>query len=439
MAEPLNLFVKLPDGKTKNYNLDINQTVSGTILQIQSKEDLNNKTNQRMSYNGKILKDDIILKDLGIKRDDTLHLTYKISFKPIKVPIYISSLGTIELDAYPNMTFEQVGIQLYDKHGFKSYIFIVRGNTVMSDDYLKTHIMDKDDFIVAICSRAKLSDELLNLLKLIEFSKIVEKIVTCKKQFIWYYERILECMTKSENQNSSWLNNYTPLHHIADYDGYHNVDIIKYILDNYPELNSQTDDKILPIHLSVTNGKIPMVKLLLNHRLDDLNIEFPYSNSTLLYESIKANNVRMSKLLIKKGANIDCSISFALSQSDISTIHNVLYTISKHHSKDKSLEIESETLKLVVQKMDIKTTINILSRGHTSSTYLNYLKDISINWIGTIIESHLNNPPTCSICYTEFGESHSTVLKCGHPFCFECIEQWFEYNETKSCPNCRSI
>lgn len=41
----------------------------------------------------------------------------------------------------------------------------------------------------------------------------------------------------------------------------------------------------------------------------------------------------------------------------------------------------------------------------------------------------------CIICYEEFKERNTIILRCGHFFHIDCINQWFNYKDT--CPICR--
>ena len=51
-------------------------------------------------------------------------------------------------------------------------------------------------------------------------------------------------------------------------------------------------------------------------------------------------------------------------------------------------------------------------------------------------DDNMNNQKECTICLKEFENGNSvTKLKCGHTFCTECIEKWFE--ESITCPYCR--
>ena len=42
---------------------------------------------------------------------------------------------------------------------------------------------------------------------------------------------------------------------------------------------------------------------------------------------------------------------------------------------------------------------------------------------------------SCSICYEEL--TTSVPLSCGHEFCEECINRWFEEHPELRCPYCR--
>ena len=41
----------------------------------------------------------------------------------------------------------------------------------------------------------------------------------------------------------------------------------------------------------------------------------------------------------------------------------------------------------------------------------------------------------CIICYDDFKEIDTIILRCGHFYHRDCINQWFNYKET--CPICR--
>ena len=49
----------------------------------------------------------------------------------------------------------------------------------------------------------------------------------------------------------------------------------------------------------------------------------------------------------------------------------------------------------------------------------------------------------CKICFDELQEGHAVLLKCGHAFCGECVEEWtqtkYELKQPTACPSCRTV
>lgn len=77
MAEPIQLFVKSLNGKTRTITVNPESTIRQVKEQIQDKEGIN-KEDQRLIFAGKSLQDDKTVNDYNLVSNSTIHLVLHV-------------------------------------------------------------------------------------------------------------------------------------------------------------------------------------------------------------------------------------------------------------------------------------------------------------------------------------------------------------------------
>lgn len=116
----------------------------------------------------------------------------------------------------------------------------------------------------------------------------------------------------------------------------------------------------------------------------------------------------------------------------------------KKNKEDNKEYIES---KLVINKQqqldlqdkikkdhELKTNLEKTSQGK-KATYDFYVN--VFNKLRKIKEQGSSEEEECSICLTEIAEDNIGVTKCGHIFCYSCLNMCLK--NKKQCPNCRTV
>jgi SNF2 family DNA or RNA helicase len=100
-----------------------------------------------------------------------------------------------------------------------------------------------------------------------------------------------------------------------------------------------------------------------------------------------------------------------------------------------------QTNEEILEEIEIQK--NNISTSKRQITNLNKTIDSvsrTYNFLKNSIES--SDIETCTICLEQINQNEKTITKCGHKFCWECINGLFNINNTHSnyrkCPNCNT-
>jgi ankyrin repeat protein len=187
---------------------------------------------------------------------------------------------------------------------------------------------------------------------------------------------------------------------------YNRNDILEYLIENQISLNfvSSTGESFLQIAISFQNNYI--INLILKRNCSVNNQEKEYGISAL-HQTLIQNNIKLSKELIKIGANINLQdfygntpfiycvsennnnelIEFLISFDDLNyNITNIDGNTALHIILSKEIEIN----KLLLEKIILKTDLTIQNNYGESCLQLLLKKNLFITYSNILISKELN-------------------------------------------------
>ena len=99
-------------------------------------------------------------------------------------------------------------------------------------------------------------------------------------------------------------------------------------------------------------------------------------------------------------------------------------------------------IRLIIREILIRERHRRLLQRQNDNNELVLLREVQIemgleDYSNYMVEINKDNIELneCIICYDEFKERDTVILRCGHFFHGDCINQWFNFKDT--CPICR--
>jgi len=160
-----------------------------------------------------------------------------------------------------------------------------------------------------------------------------------------------------------------------------------------------------------------------------------------------------TKTLIKKCQSLN-EIKHALldyNKNELESLNNkkelLINNLNKETTKlenlenDISIRIQNINFSLPMPFVSdlIEICKNNISNYKRQITTLNKSIDTinrTYNYLKKSVES--TEKETCTICLDTINEVETTITKCGHKFCWDCIHGLFTLNVARNCPNCKT-
>lgn len=187
-------------------------------------------------------------------------------------------------------------------------------------------------------------------------------------------------------------------------------------------------------------------------------LEFTEEERSIYNSYEKGNKQKYSEFLIKLCCHCELNENTKTMIKKCKSLNEIKDALLNYNEKElKSLKTQKkefeDNIKSTNEKIEELQSYNfqidddLIDRYKTNiTTYkrqiTNLNKSIDIiertyNYLKNTIESQ--EEETCTICLESINKNETTITKCGHKFCWECISGLFTNMNNKKCPNCNKL
>lgn len=188
-------------------------------------------------------------------------------------------------------------------------------------------------------------------------------------------------------------------------------------------------------------------------------LEFTEEERSIYTSYEKGNKAKFTEFLIKLCCHCELNSDTKTIIKKCKTLNEIKNALLSYNELQINILTKNKTnyeLKLEELKPKITILENYINRNEeqdillddykiTSANYKRQITNITkniesltrtLNYLKNSIES--TEQETCTICLESVNDSDKAITKCGHKFCWECIQEIFKTNIQK-CPNCNSF